>query len=119
MKEKKSDIAQFAVYAKQVFKYKKCTADYQQQVEYIKSLFEVSLDWLELLWLSLTWVTVTEFDLSHCDWVWIQSLKLVYNNWSYSELSLKYSKSFRKILKSFLRIYTITLNIVEYKYNII
>ncbi|KAF6036157.1 DNHD1 [Bugula neritina] len=41
MKEKKSDIAQFAVYAKQVFKYKKCTADYQQQVEYIKSLFEV------------------------------------------------------------------------------
>jgi len=44
MKEKKSDIAQFAVYAKQVFKYKKCTADYQQQVEYIKSLFEVSLD---------------------------------------------------------------------------
>lgn len=42
MKKKTKEISQFAQYAKQVTSYKKNTGAYQQQVEYIKSLFEVS-----------------------------------------------------------------------------
>lgn len=41
MKDKNSEIAAFALYARQVSEYKKDTGAYQQKVEYIKSLFEV------------------------------------------------------------------------------
>ena len=41
MKNKTSEISQFAQYAKQVSMYKTNTGGYQQKVEYIKSLFEV------------------------------------------------------------------------------
>ena len=43
MKNKTSEISQFAQYAKQVSMYKTNTGGYQQKVEYIKSLFEVRL----------------------------------------------------------------------------
>ena len=41
MKQKDTDIAGFAIYAKNVSQYKKNTMMYQQRIEYIKSLFEV------------------------------------------------------------------------------
>ncbi|KAK2146291.1 hypothetical protein LSH36_618g01031, partial [Paralvinella palmiformis] len=42
MKQKDTDIAGFAIYAKNVSQYKKNTMMYQQRIEYIKSLFEQS-----------------------------------------------------------------------------
>jgi len=42
MKNKHSDVDRFATYAKFYNQYKKNTTSYQQKVEYIKSLYEVS-----------------------------------------------------------------------------
>ena len=44
MKDKDTTIGGFAIYAKNISQYKKNTPHYQQRVEYIKSLFEVSVN---------------------------------------------------------------------------
>lgn len=41
MKDKRSTVDAFAVFAKNFSQYKKNTITYQQRVEYIKSLYEV------------------------------------------------------------------------------
>lgn len=43
MKDKSTDTGGFSSYAKEVSKYKKNQRIYQEQMEYIKALFEVSL----------------------------------------------------------------------------